>query len=84
MNITNTILEMIQKKYTLEENIDLENFNYIESGYIDSLGIIQFIAEIEDTFQIEFSDAELSSPSFKVVGTLIKLIENKRNNLEAR
>lgn len=84
MNITNTILEMIQKKYTLEENIDLENFNYIESGYIDSLGIIQFIAEIEDTFQIEFSDAELLSPSFKVVGTLIKLIENKRNNLEAR
>ena len=53
--------------------------NYIESGYIDSLGFVQFVALIEEEFDIVFSDEELDSPDMKVVGKLVALIDRKRN-----
>jgi acyl carrier protein len=51
--------------------------NYVESGYVDSLGFIQFIATIEDEFAIEFTSEEMANPELNVVGTLIELIESK-------
>lgn len=76
-NVSDFIIGLLQKKYPLETNIDIETLNYVESGYVDSLGIIQFIVQIEDEFGIEFSDEELSAPSSKIVGELIKLVERK-------
>ena len=77
MNVKEVIMNLIQKKYTIDETVDLEKFNYIESGFVDSLGIIQFIAELEDEFSIEFSDEELASTEFKTVGGVIKIVEEK-------
>ncbi len=71
------ILEYIQREYTVSEEIDIMTLNYIESGYIDSLGLLQFIATLEDEFEIEFSDEELQTEDIKVVGNLIELIESK-------
>lgn len=80
MNVSDFILGLLQKKYTIDKNIDIKTLNYVESGYVDSLSIIQFIVEIENEFGIEFSDDELADPSFKVVGELINLIERKMMN----
>lgn len=77
MNVSEYILGGLQKKYTIDKSINLDTFNYVENGYVDSLGIIQFVCEIEDEFGIAFSDEELASSSFKIVGELIKLIERK-------
>ncbi|MGG1312931.1 MULTISPECIES: acyl carrier protein [Cohnella] len=78
MNVSEFILAKLQKKYTIDKSVNIETLNYVESGYVDSLGIIQFVSEIEDEFGITFSDEELASPSFQIVGELIKLIERKR------
>ncbi|WP_127015404.1 acyl carrier protein [Anoxybacter fermentans] len=82
MNVSDFIINRLQQKYTIDKNIDIETLNYVESGYIDSLGIIKFIVEIEDEFGIEFSDEEIADPSFKTVGGLIKLVERKVMNNE--
>lgn len=82
MKISDFIIGILQKKYTIGKDVDIETLNYVESGYVDSLGIIQFVVEIEDEFGIEFSDAELADPSFKIVGELIKLVERKVMNHE--
>ncbi len=71
------IVDYIQREYSLPEGIDLDTFNYIESGYVDSLGLIQFIATIEDEYNIEFTDEDLQSPELKTIGGLIKIIESK-------
>ena len=44
---------------------------------MDSLGLLRFIGELEDEFSIEFTDDELFSSSFRVVGELISMIEEK-------
>ena len=78
-NIKDFVVNYIQREYTISDDIDIMTLNYVESGYIDSLGLIQFIATIEDEFMIEFSDEELASSSIRVVGELVSMIENKVN-----
>lgn len=76
-NVKDFVIEYIQREYTVADDIDIMTLNYVESGYVDSLGLIQFIATIEDEFSIEFEDEELENPEIKVVGKLIALIERK-------
>lgn len=71
------VIEYIQREYTVSEEIDIMALNYIEEGYIDSMGLLQFIATIEDEFEIEFTDEELASAGIQVVGELIEIIESK-------
>ncbi|MFJ7408990.1 MULTISPECIES: acyl carrier protein [unclassified Lysinibacillus] len=79
MNITDYILSALQEKHTIEDMTDLNNLNYVQEGYIDSFGIIQFVCDIEEHFDITFSDEEMMSDEFQVVGKLINLIEQKIN-----
>ena len=76
--IKDFIVEYIEHEYEIPEGTDLDSFNYVEEGYIDSMGLIQFIAVIEDEFGIEFSDEDLSGDEIKTVGKLAKLICDKR------
>ena len=77
--IKDFFVDYIQREYTLPADTDVMELNYIESGYIDSLGFVQFVALIEEEFDIVFSDEELDSPDMKVVGKLVALIDRKRN-----
>lgn len=76
-NIKKFVIEYIQREYTISEDINIMDLNYIESGYIDSMGLIQFIATLEDEFGIEFSDEDMENPEIKVVGKLISMIDSK-------
>ncbi|MEG0505121.1 MAG: acyl carrier protein [Raoultibacter sp.] len=76
-SITEFVTNYIQREYTIPEDVDILSLNYIETGYVDSLGLIQFIATLEDEFSVEFSEDELLSPDIKVVGKLIDIIEQK-------
>ena len=82
MNVAEYIIGALQKKHTLDKTVDLDTLNYVEEGYVDSLGIIQFVSEIEAEFGITFSDEELASPSFQIAGELIKLVERKLKEKE--
>lgn len=71
------IIELLQKNYTIEDDVDVDNLNYIEEGYVTSLGLIQFIIELEEKFNIRFTDDELYSEDIRVVGSLAELIQKK-------
>lgn len=71
------IVEYIQREYTISEEVDILSLNYMEAGYIDSMGLLQFVATLEDEFGIEFTDEELAGCDIKVVGSLAKMIERK-------
>ena len=73
-NVKDFVIDYIQREYTIPDEIDLMNLNYVSSGYIDSLGMIQFIATLEDEFDIIFSDDDLENPDVQVVGRLIEMI----------
>ena len=76
-NVKEYIVGYIQKEYTIPEDTDILTLNYVDSGYIDSLGMLQFITTIEDEFNVEFSDEDLQNPDIKVVGMLIDIVKSK-------
>ncbi len=71
------VIDYIEKKGKLPKNTDIEDLNYIDSGYIDSIGIIKFIVEIEQRFNVQISDEDIMSEKFKTVKGLADII--KRN-----
>jgi len=74
------VINYIEKKGKLPKNTDFETFNYIETGYVDSIGIIKFIVEIEQKFNIQISEEDIMSEKFKTVNGLSDII--KRNIIE--
>ena len=71
------VIDYIQREYTIPDDVDIMNLNFIEQGYVDSLGMIQFIYTLEDEFGITFSDEDLKNDDLKVVGKLISIVESK-------
>ncbi len=71
------ILDRLQEEYDLPKDIDIDAYDYIENGYIDSVALVSFVVELEDEFDITFSDEELTSHDFKTIGGLVKMIMAK-------
>ena len=77
--IREKILEFVEREYKLPEDADLDGFDFVENGYVDSMGLVQFVAILEDDFDIEFTADELLSAEFKTIGGLEKIISDKIN-----
>lgn len=76
MSVKQFIIEQLEVYGPIDEpNID--NFNFVQSGHIDSLGIMKFMIALEAEFDIKFSDDELLSDDFQTVLGLTQLIQAK-------
>ena len=71
------VLKLIEKKAKLPKDADVDTFNYIDTGYVDSLGIMKFVLDIEAEYDIEITDDDMTSDRFRTVGGIISLIEEK-------
>jgi len=49
----------------------------IESGIVDSLGIMKLLQYLEDSFSVRIADDELRPENFATPGTIVSLIEKK-------
>ena len=55
-----------------------ENQSLLESGVIDSLGIMKLLAFIEEEFKIKVLDEELIPENFDTITGIMNLIEKKK------
>lgn len=76
-DIKEFVTEYIQREYTVPGDVDIMTLNYMEAGYIDSMGFIQFVSTIEDEFDIEFEVEDIENPDLRIVGKLIDFIQTK-------
>jgi len=72
----NFILQLLQERGPIPAG-DIDAYNYIDSGHIDSLGLIKFFMRIENQFGIELSSEEMSATSIRTVGGITALIASK-------
>ena len=79
VKIEEFLIKLLKKKRPIKKIFlkDINNFNFIDSGHIDSLEIISFNFAIEKKFKIKFSHQELSSKKFKTVSSLAEIIKKK-------
>lgn len=67
----------VQKKDRLPAAFDPDTFDYLDQGYVDSIGVIQFMGLLEERFGISFEDADLESPEFRTIGGLVRMVLRK-------
>ena len=56
---------------TEEQELELA---YLDTGLIDSFGLIEMITVLEEEFAIRFDAADLHSKEFRTIGGLISII----------
>ena len=68
-----------------KENTDLEegeigvHDNYFEKGWIDSFQFISFITDIEEKFDVHFSNDEFQNRDFSTIDGLSEIILRRLN-----
>jgi len=75
--ITSYIVSLLERKQAIPKNVDINDYRFMESGHIDSLGVMKFILQLEDKFEIEMRDEDMVSEAFRTVGGLSELINKK-------
>lgn len=71
------IIEIIKNQCALEENVTSESL--LKELSLDSLSFVSVIAELEDTFGVEFELEELNIEEWERAEDIIKAVEEKVN-----
>jgi acyl carrier protein len=81
MTVEQTLRQFIIQELLLgqETTIDPDQ-SLTASGIIDSLSLLRLIGFIEDTFQVEIEDTELSPDHFETLNVMVDLVEGKLNH----
>jgi acyl carrier protein len=64
---------------SLSSQKELLSYDYIKSGLLDSVQVIDLIGFLEDTFTIRLTDDDLQSERFRTIGGLIEIVEKRKN-----
>jgi acyl carrier protein len=78
--ITKTVSEFIQDNFVFDEetHIDPEN-SLLDSGLIDSTGVLELVNFLEDTFHFSIEDDELVPANLDSVDRITSFVSRKLN-----
>jgi acyl carrier protein len=63
------------RKSALENGLEaLRQTDYFEAGWLTSMEVVEFVAEIEQEFDIQFSDSDLQDPRFVTISGITEMI----------
>ncbi len=79
MNVNNQIRNFIQQNfiYTNSENDLTDDQSFLDSGIIDSTGVLELVTFVEETFGIIVDDDELIPENLDSVEKLTQFIQRK-------
>jgi D-alanine--poly(phosphoribitol) ligase subunit 2 len=78
---TPTIKQFIVEEFMPDiavEQLD-SDYDLLDGAVIDSLGLLQVIAWLEDTFDLALDDAEIGPDNFRSVQAMQRFIAQSRN-----
>jgi acyl carrier protein len=73
-NIEQKLKEYIRE--TTNTEVDSET-PLVEQGIIGSMGVMDLIAYIQSSFQVEFTDDDLTADNFQNINTIAGIVESK-------
>jgi len=82
MKSEQTIKNFIIDNFIIDDNPDqLENDqSFLESGIIDSTGILELVSFIEEHYNIKIEDEELIPDNLDSLNNVVKFINKKLSN----
>ena len=84
MNYINVIREFIVENFLFGDGHNLkDNSSLIEDGIIDSTGVVELIAFIEENYNIVLADNELVQENFSSLNAIDRFLKSKLNSTAA-
>ena len=79
MDYGKMIREYLTSELMKHKNISdfKESDNLIETGILDSLGIMKLLMYLEEKFSIQIADNDLIPENFETINKLLSLVEKK-------
>ncbi len=76
-DIKKQIYQFFEDNYSYSTDELTDTTNLLDGWVIDSLGIIQIVMFLENTFGCEFTANDVNADNFKNINTLIAFVENQ-------
>ncbi|MCI5136831.1 MAG: acyl carrier protein [Candidatus Electrothrix sp. AR1] len=76
-DITEFIIMLLERKKPMPKNNNIEKLNFYESGHVDSLGMMKFIVQIEEKYDIEISESDMMKDDFVTIEGIVNLLHDK-------
>jgi acyl carrier protein len=76
------VINLLNKFRLIESNDrkNIDKFDFIDSGHLDSIEILKFNLEVEKKFKIRFKPIETTLKRYKTVEGLTSIIYKKLSN----
>jgi len=69
----------VYEQFPLSRNLKMTpSDNLFSAGVVDSLGILDLVAFLENEFQVVVSDEELIPEHFETIECMVKFLHNKK------
>ena len=79
IEIKELMLEFMRTRFPAAQGVEFEDeSSLLDSGVIDSLGILDLVTFMEESFDIEASDEDLVPENFDSISALVRFVESKR------
>lgn len=76
---TERLYQFIRKRFPLKAGEELtEDLPLLDSGVVDSLGILDLVAFIEDEFGVAAEDEDLVPENFESIQSLTRFVRERR------
>jgi len=80
MSIENEIRKFIEENFILEGDDHLgDEDSLLEKGIIDSTGVLELVAFLEETYHFKIKDEELVPENLDSIKNISQFIQNKLN-----
>ena len=81
-NICGAIIDLLEKRgpILLESGLEKQDYSYLDAGHVDSIGLIQFILEVEELFDISLTSQDTQSEQFRTIMGVCQIVEKKLNS----
>lgn len=74
--VEKSVLSVLEKRGSLPSNMaEVRAINYIQSGLVDSLGLMNIVVELETLFDVELLESDFMSEQFRTIGGLIDTMQ---------
>ena len=81
MNYLNTVKDFVLENFLFGDNGQLtEDTSFLESGIVDSIGVLELVTFLESTFEISIEDDELVPENLDNLKSITQFLELKLNH----
>lgn len=83
-SVQDEVRNFVVENFLFGENPEslLNNDSFLETGIIDSTGVLELVAFVEDNYSVEVNDDELIPENLDSIDRLINFIESKLKELK--